>query len=261
MRDIEFAAIDFETANKNPNSACAVGLAIVKGGKIVDTWSSRIRPPTTEFTFTHIHGITYSMVRHARDFKYALMEISRRTRTFGLNFVAHNASFDASVMAACIHDCKPNGILSRIFHELIGVSYSSMSLKRFLCTYRLAKDVLPKLDNYGLDALAKYFGIKLDHHDAKSDAIACAKIAIELIERSGINKDLLFYSEKIGYSIGLPKVQKKHEQPFEEIKKWRVYGTLADGERKTIVVDAESARIAKIIGEEYFASVHDVDKA
>jgi len=30
-----FAAIDFETANTSPDSACAVGLAVVKGHRIV----------------------------------------------------------------------------------------------------------------------------------------------------------------------------------------------------------------------------------
>lgn len=42
-----FAAIDFETANANPDSACAVRVLV-----------ERIRPPTRRFEFTHINGLT-----------------------------------------------------------------------------------------------------------------------------------------------------------------------------------------------------------
>ena len=51
-----FAAIDFETANNARDSACAVGVVIVEGGRIVDRLHALIRPPSRQFLFTPIHG-------------------------------------------------------------------------------------------------------------------------------------------------------------------------------------------------------------
>ena len=39
-----FAAIDFETANNERSSVCAVGVVIVRGGEIVDKFYSLIKP-------------------------------------------------------------------------------------------------------------------------------------------------------------------------------------------------------------------------
>ena len=40
----QFAAIDFETANEQPCSVCSVGVVIVRGGEIVDSFYSHIHP-------------------------------------------------------------------------------------------------------------------------------------------------------------------------------------------------------------------------
>ena len=39
-----FAAIDFETANTERTSVCSVGVVVVRGGEIVDTFYSLIQP-------------------------------------------------------------------------------------------------------------------------------------------------------------------------------------------------------------------------
>lgn len=56
----DFVAIDFKTANRALNSACAAGLTVVRAGRITETYSSLIRPPTLDFDqgFISIHGIT-----------------------------------------------------------------------------------------------------------------------------------------------------------------------------------------------------------
>ena len=68
---MEFVAIDFETANRDASSACALGLAIVKGGKITAKHHWLIRPPQDYFRadFTDIHGITAAAVRNCPSFK------------------------------------------------------------------------------------------------------------------------------------------------------------------------------------------------
>ena len=65
---MNFVAIDFETANYQPDSACAVGLVKVVGGEIVDQAVHLIRPPTKQFVFTYIHGLTWKDVAKSDDF-------------------------------------------------------------------------------------------------------------------------------------------------------------------------------------------------
>ena len=52
MADPVYVALDFETADYQPDSACAVGLAKVRGGEVVDTLYSLIRPPRRRILFT-----------------------------------------------------------------------------------------------------------------------------------------------------------------------------------------------------------------
>ena len=40
----DFAAIDFETANQQRTSVCAVGIVIVRDGEIADSYYSLIKP-------------------------------------------------------------------------------------------------------------------------------------------------------------------------------------------------------------------------
>ena len=40
----DFAAIDFETANGKRTSVCSVGVVVVRGGEVTDSFYSLIRP-------------------------------------------------------------------------------------------------------------------------------------------------------------------------------------------------------------------------
>ena len=40
----DFAAIDFETANHHPTSACSIGIVVVRDGVIADEFSHLIKP-------------------------------------------------------------------------------------------------------------------------------------------------------------------------------------------------------------------------
>ena len=56
----DFAAIDFETANRQPTSVCSVGLVIVRDGRIADERYSLIRPVPNYYSYwnTQVHGLT-----------------------------------------------------------------------------------------------------------------------------------------------------------------------------------------------------------
>jgi DNA polymerase-3 subunit epsilon len=60
---VNFVAIDFETADYGPDSACAVALVRVEDGRVARRTFRLIRPPRRAFVFTHIHGLTWSDVR------------------------------------------------------------------------------------------------------------------------------------------------------------------------------------------------------
>ncbi len=62
-----FAAMDFETADFKQDSACSVGVVVVRGGQVAERFHSLIRPPRKRFVpmFVELHGITWDMVRSA----------------------------------------------------------------------------------------------------------------------------------------------------------------------------------------------------
>jgi DNA polymerase-3 subunit epsilon len=156
---MNFVAIDFETANYAQDSACAVGLVKVVDGEIVDSVAHLIRPPTPEFVFTYIHGLTWKHVAKAADFGALWPKLACWFE--GVDFLAaHNASFDRGVLNAC---CATHGI--------------EAPLPAFRCTVTMARRAW-NLRPTKLPDVCRHLGIALDHHDALSDALACAKIVV-----------------------------------------------------------------------------------
>jgi DNA polymerase III subunit epsilon len=154
---VNFVAIDFETANYQSDSACSVGLVKVIDGEIVDKAVHLIRPPTREFVFTYIHGLTWKDVAKADDFGTLWPRLEQFMH--GAKFlVAHNASFDRGVLRAC---CASYGIQAPALS--------------FRCTVQISRrrwNIHPTK----LSDVCKQLGIALNHHEALSDALACAQI-------------------------------------------------------------------------------------
>jgi len=154
-----FVAIDFETANHAADSACAVGLVKVAAGRVVARESHLIRPPTPHFAFTHIHGLTWGHVREAPDFGALWPKLAPRLQ--GAAFIAaHNAPFDRSVLIAC---CRTYGL--------------GPPPQPFVCTVRLARAQW-RIFPTRLPDVCRRLGLDLNHHEALSDALACAGIVI-----------------------------------------------------------------------------------
>lgn len=57
----DFAAIDFETANKERSSVCSVGIVIVRNGEITEKLYRLIRPYPNYYSYwnTQVHGLTF----------------------------------------------------------------------------------------------------------------------------------------------------------------------------------------------------------
>jgi DNA polymerase-3 subunit epsilon len=157
---VPIIAIDFETANYDASSACAVGFAYVECGAIV-TKSFLIRPPVARFEprFIQIHRITPQMVAGAPTFAELWEEV--RDLIVGQQLCAHNAGFDRRVLNALVQ------------HYKLPVP----SPYTFQCTLCLARRHFPVLRNHQLPTVASHLGIRLKHHDAASDAEACLRIA------------------------------------------------------------------------------------
>jgi DNA polymerase III subunit epsilon len=154
-----FAAIDFETANNARDSACAVGVVIVERGRIVDRLHDLIRPPSREFLFTHIHGLSWDDVKEAQRFDAVWSGLARDLG--GVEFLAaHNAPFDKGVLGACC--------------ETYGLAAPQLP---FVCTVRLARAQWA-IRPTRLPDVCSYLGIDLRHHQADSDAEACARIVM-----------------------------------------------------------------------------------
>ena len=156
---LRFAAIDFETANERMDSACALAVLRVWDDAIEEQAVRLIRPPTTRFTNSRVHGIGWSEVKDEPPFRQVWEEI--RPLLDGVQFVAaHNASFDSAMLAAC---CQAAKILAPQIP--------------FLCTVRLARDAWG-ITPTRLPDVCDRLGISLDHHNALSDAEACARIVL-----------------------------------------------------------------------------------
>ena len=164
-----FVAIDFETADRGADSACSVGLVRVENGVVTEKAVQLFKPPrftegdlfnpAPDFEFTYIHGIKPDMVADAPTFGQAWPKLEKILK--GAHFMAaHNAPFDNGVLTAC---CAAAG-LPKPAH-------------RFVCTVRLARDTW-KLYPTKLPNVCSHLKIELNHHEALSDALACAQIVI-----------------------------------------------------------------------------------
>lgn len=170
--NMDFTAIDFETANGKRASVCAVGMTKVRNGKIIDQASWLIKPPPGFTTFADrniaIHKITEADVVNAPSWT----ESAARIRDFVGNdiVVAHYATFDKSVWRQA---CEWSGVDFGDFH--------------WLCSRDLARAHLG-LQDCSLPTVADSLGIKgLDHHNAASDASVCAQIVLAIAQRAGVS--------------------------------------------------------------------------
>ena len=166
-----FAAIDFETADYGRDSACALSVVIVHNEKVAQTWTRLIRPPRQSFVFTYLHGIAWRDVQDKPAFGDLWPEIAQLIE--GVDFLAaHNASFDRSVLQAC---CTMAG------HKPVTAP--------FLCTVKLARATW-NLHPAKLSDVAHHLRIPLKHHDAASDALACAQILLKAREKGQSHEEL-----------------------------------------------------------------------
>lgn len=154
---VNFTAVDFETANGQLNSICQVGLVRIEDGKIVKEIDVLIQPPGNAYHWgnTKVHGIKSGDTAHAPTFD-AVWE-SMKPYISNQLFVAHNVQFDAGCLRSTL-------------------AHYDLDIPKFntQCTVKIYKR--------NLKFLAEMYNIPLQHHNALSDAKACAMLYLRYLE-------------------------------------------------------------------------------
>lgn len=155
----DFTAIDFETAHGQPWSICQVGLVVVESGRIVKELEYLVQPPGNYYHWgnSRVHGIKARNTAQAPAFP----EIWDRLAPYvaGRNLVAHNAAFDCGCLRKTLE-----------YYRLPAINF------REYCTVKI----------YGknLAALCREHQIELRHHNALSDARACALLFLKHLKNA-----------------------------------------------------------------------------
>ena len=162
---LDFAAIDFETANSESSSVCSVGIVVVRGGEVVDTFYSLIQPEPNYYNYfcQRVHGLSCRDTDDAPVFPRVWEQIEPLIE--GLPLVAHNAKFD-------------QGCLKSVF-RVYQMDYPDYV---FYDTLKASRKAFPDAPNHQLHTIAALCGYDLkNHHHALADAEAAAAIAIEIL--------------------------------------------------------------------------------
>lgn len=170
MNNLNFIAIDLETATSYRGSICEIGLAFVENGNVVNSKSWLVRPKNNQYDSFNIsiHGITPKMTKNSPSFKEVWNEILPFIQNKVI--VAHNTSFDMYAINDAIMD-------------------ASLPLPEFeyYCSLRIARKAFPGLYSYSLPLICEATGIPFgSHHRAEGDAVGCANIFIKAIPALGI---------------------------------------------------------------------------
>ncbi len=164
--DADYVVFDLETTGFSPetNRIIEIGAVKVQNGKIVDKFSTFVNPQVPiPFRIEQLTSINDSMVIDAPVIADILPEFMKFCE--GCVMVAHNADFDMSfIKKNCQRldiPCKPT----------------------IVDTVALARVLLPNLNRFKLDTVAKALGVSLEnHHRAVDDAGCTAEIFVKFIE-------------------------------------------------------------------------------
>ncbi len=154
-----YAAFDVETPNSRNDRMSAIGITVVEDGEIAEEFYSLVNPETRFDAFNvQLTGITPAAVENEPTFPELWGKIEPLLSNAVL--VAHNATFDLSVLARCL--------------QAYGIPWQTRV--KYACTVRMSRQMHPETENHRLNTMCACLGIELDHHHAGSDSRACGEI-------------------------------------------------------------------------------------
>lgn len=163
--DKTFVFVDVETANAANDRICAIGLILVKNGESTGYYT--LINPQTHITLSYIHGIIDSDVVNAPTLDEFWKVMAPLIPNYFV-FVAHNYSFDLSVMRKD---------LARFGMEI--------KPTQLLDTMWVARDILYHFRTVSgdlrLNTLSERLNVQLNHHNAASDIMATKQVLEKLL--------------------------------------------------------------------------------
>ena len=167
-QDLEgtYVVFDIETTGFSAvtDRIIEIGAVKVEDGKITDKFSTFVNPKRPiPFRITELTGITDEMVIDSPDIETILPQFIKFIGDAVL--VAHNASFDVGFIE---QNCK---------RQKIEADFT------YVDTVALARVLLPALNRFKLDTVAKALNISLEnHHRAVDDAGCTAEIFVKFVQ-------------------------------------------------------------------------------
>ncbi|MDE6981242.1 MAG: PHP domain-containing protein, partial [Lachnospiraceae bacterium] len=161
-----YVVFDLETTgfSSNVNKIIEIGAVKVENGSLTERFSAFVNPGVPiPFEIENLTGISDDMVIHEEPVEQVLPRFMEFCGDAVM--VAHNADFDMSFIK---HNCRELGIEKDF---------------TVLDTVALARMLLPGLNRFKLDTVAKALGISLqNHHRAVDDAGCTAEIFVKFIQ-------------------------------------------------------------------------------
>lgn len=200
IKDTEFLVIDFETITPKgrPPEPIEVGILRIKQNEIDENASVDwiIKPPEglhlTAFD-TMQTGLTEKDLKDGQDAKRVMRRIDKSCSKKDYVFIAQNAKYEANILSHYTNECK------------------NIAKTPIIDTILLSKHVLPVLQNYKLDTLAKNLEIEIprDRHRALPDCFLTAKVFLKLLELQKEKSPIVNLADLLKIS----EVKTKYNQP------------------------------------------------
>lgn len=160
---LRYCVFDVETPNRRNDRICSIGITVLQDGEIIDSISSLVNPEVQFDAYNvKLTGIDNQLVKESPTFPQIWEDI--RLLFEKSIIVAHNAKFDLSVL-----------------EKTLATYHISTFPIKYLCTLELSKKAFPNLEKYNLNKICEHLKIPLEHHQAHSDSLACAKILQHII--------------------------------------------------------------------------------
>lgn len=209
--DIPFIVVDVETtgADAKKNRVMEIACMVVRGGEIVERFSSLINPHQFIPPFiAKMTGIDNAMVFNAPEAKEVMPRVRDLLTLPHAVFVAHHVQFDWQFV------CET---FKRTDIHIPEIAQ--------LCSYKLARRILPQKVKKNVGDVAKYFDITIENrHRAEGDAEATALFTIEFLRQ--LNEDfdietvedlLQFQNKQLAYVRNTPAFIKRVAVYLEQL--------------------------------------------
>ncbi|GAB7390213.1 helicase C-terminal domain-containing protein [Lactococcus garvieae] len=204
-----YAVVDLEAtdAHSSQNKIIQIGIALVEGGEVVDTYTTDVNPHESLLPrIASLTGLSDRRLSKAPDFSEVAEEV--RQKLEGTIFVAHNARFDYSLLMKSLF---PLGL--------------DLELPR-VDTVELARVVFPTFEKYGMEALSERLDLRHDQpHAALSDALATAELLLKMQDKirelpRAVLEEIIRHSDSLLYET---KEFLKEQLPYTSLKVEQLY--------------------------------------